>query len=545
MPAAAATGLGLAAAFPAPDLGPLALVALVPLLTLLGAARPRARHAAWLGYLAGLLFFGLHMSWVAQLGADRAAGRLAWAALTLLEATSLAVFFAAAAAGGPWQTRWKPGRALRVAGLAGLWVGLELLRAHVPFGGNAWGLLGVTQHDGGPLLGLARVIGVYGLSAVLVAINLTLTMTLLALLARTGWRQATGWAAAALALMLVGLAAPGLPPARGAPVTLAVVQGNATFTADNRGQTNQAVFGRHVTATHRLADQPTPPDLVVWGEGAADDDPLTHAGRHSAIRAASQAAGAPVLLGATTELADGRYHTEALLFGPRGRDRPRSDTDAGQPGGWGLLDRYVKRRLLPFGEFIPLSGLLRTLVPATNQLPYDKVPGTQLEPMRLNGVPFGTIICYESAYPEDARALTADGAAFIVLITNNASFGRSWLAVQHLASTQLRAVEQGRPMVHAAISGISGVVGADGQVRQTTGLYEEATIIAQLQPRTGLTPYARLGHLLEPALAAAGALLLLALARTRPLRHHPQQQDASAAGTSAAEGEAGAGQGGQ
>jgi apolipoprotein N-acyltransferase len=497
--AAVATGLLLVLAFPAADLGAVAFVALVPLLVAAGRRRPPA--AAGLGVLAGLVFFGIHVSWIAAIGDDRAAGVAAWLALSALQAAFLGAFAALVPIARPLG-------AWRVPLLAVVWAGIELARAHVPLGGFAWGQLGLTQHDGGPLLPLARVLGVYGLSLVVVACNLALAEALGAVVAGRR-RRAAAWVALALALPFAGLAAPAPPAAAGPPRRLAVIQGNVPFDRDNRGLTTRAVFDAHVRMTEQLAGTP-PADLVVWAEGSMDDDPLVDAARSQAVLRALRAADAPLLAGATTELGGDRYATEALLFTPDGR----------------LADRYVKRRLVPFGEYVPFGSLMRRLVPATGQLPYDKVPGRGLRPLDVDGSRVGVLLCYETAYPDDARRLARQGAGFLVMLTNNASFGRGPLGRQHLATSQLRAVEEGRPVVHAAISGISAVVGPDGRASGTTGLYEAATIRAGVVPRSGLTPYGRAGRLVEAALvgtatAALAARLAARLRLRRPASAGP------------------------
>lgn len=516
--AAVATGLGLVLAFPGPDLGPVVFVALVPLLLAADGVRPRV--AAGLGLVAGLVFFAVHLRWIEVFG------NLAWASLTLAQALFVAAFFALVPATrrlGGW----------RVALLPACWATFELVRAHVPLGGFPWGILGLTQHAGGPLLPLARVTGAYGLSAVIVAVNLALAMAVRAASGRATsgratpassgaaghwwrrpaasgaaqprWRRpaaASAWVALAAVLPLAGLAAPAPPPVDGPSLDVAAVQGNVPGRgrADRLGREAWAdaeTFASHVAATTRLAGAQPPPDLVVWGEGAVNDDPFANPGLLAEIRRAAAAAGAPLLLGASTDVPPDRIANEALLFTPGGV----------------LADRYVKRRLVPFGEYVPGGATMRRLVPVTNEAGRDRAPGRRLEPLLVDGVRFGTIICWESAYAEDPRELARDGARFLVVLTNNSSWGVVPGSRQHLATSQLRAVETGRTVVQVAVSGISAVVGPDGAARQRTGLYQAATVRTAVAPRSGLTVYARAGRLVEAALLAlaVGTLVLVAL----------------------------------
>jgi apolipoprotein N-acyltransferase len=498
--AAPVSGALLAAAFPALDLGPLALVALVPLLLAVDTVRPRT--AAGLGYLAGLTFFGLHLLWIAQfLSWTGAVAWLAWGALSGVEAAFLAAFFALVPA-------TRPLGAWRLLVLPAVWAVLELVRAHHPLGGFPWGLLATSQHDAGPLLPLARVVGGFGLAAVIVAVNLAVAFWLRALwaAARDGARgRRTLAALVGLPLLVVGLlgarlAVPAAPAPSGPPLDVVVVQaGLRGGHGLAQGQTTEQVFANHVRRTEALAGSPGgPPDLVVWGEGAADADPLTSPDRLAAVAGAASAAGAPILLGATTRLDETHRATEALLFTPEGR----------------LADRYQKRRLVPFGEFVPFGSVLGRLVPATREgVPYDKVPGRRLEPLVIDGVPVGPLICWESAYPGDARQLTRDGARLLLVMTNNASFGTGAGPRQHLAAGQLRAVESGRTIVQAAVTGISAVIEPNGATRDETGLYQDTVIRVQAEQRGGATPYVRFGRGIEAGLVglAVGGLVLAGL----------------------------------
>jgi apolipoprotein N-acyltransferase len=496
--AALASGAALAAAFPAADVGALALVALVPLLLATETVRPR--RAAALGYLTGLTFFGLHLLWIAQfLSWTGMVAWLAWGALSAVQAAFVAAFFALVPA-------TRPLGAWRLLVLPACWAVLELVRAHHPIGGFPWGLLATSQHDAGPLLPLARVVGGFGLAAVIVAVNLAVAFWLRALAGRP--RRVA--ALAGLPLLVAGLlgsrlAVPDPPPATGAPLELAVVQaGLRGGHGLAQGRTTELVFANHVRRTEALAaTADDPPDLVVWGEGAADADPLRSPDRQAAVARAAAAAQAPILLGATTRVDEDHRATEGLLFTPGGQ----------------LADRYQKRRLVPFGEFVPLGGLFGRLVPATREgVPYDKVPGRRLEPLLIDGTRVGPLICWESAYPGDARRLARDGARLLLIMTNNASFGTGAGPRQHLAAGQLRAVETGRTVVQAAVTGISAVIEPSGATRQETGLYQETVVRVEAGLRDGQTPYVRYGRVLEAmmvAVAVGGIVLAGVLWRRR------------------------------
>jgi apolipoprotein N-acyltransferase len=483
--AAPVSGALLAAAFPALDLGPLALVALVPLLLVVETARPR--RAAALGYVAGLTFFGLHLLWIAQfLSWTGAVAWLAWGALSAIQAAAFAAFFALVPATRPLGG-W------RLLVLPATWAVLELLRAHHPLGGFPWGLLALSQHDAGLLLPLARVVGGFGLAAVIVAVNLAVAFWVRALWA--GTQEESRWRLVPLVglpLLVAGLlgarlVVPGPPAPSGPALDVVVVQaGLRGGHGLDQGQTTEQVFDNHVRRTETLALTPGDrPDLVVWGEGAADADPLSNPDRQAAVARAAGAAGAPILLGATTRVDQDHRATEGLLYTPEGQ----------------LADRYQKRRLVPFGEFVPLGSVLGRLIPATREgVPYDKVPGERLEPLLIDGVPVGPLICWESAYPGDARQLTRDGSQVLLIMTNNASFGTGAGPRQHLAAGQLRAVETGRTIVQAAVTGISAVIDPGGRTSSETGLYQDTVIRVKAEPRRGTTPYVRWGRVLEAGL---------------------------------------------
>ncbi len=182
------------------------------------------------------------------------------------------------------------------------------------------------------------------------------------------------------------------------------------------------------------------------------------------------------MVNARTAAPDGGLYNANLVYDPGGK----------------LQGQYAKRHLVPFGEYIPYRSLL-DWIPELDHVSFDYTPGRSRTQFRAGGHPFESVICYESAYPQYTRDAARDGAEFLVVSTSNRSFGRSGLSAQHVALSQMRAAETGRPVLHAAISGISAVVDADGRVLQRSELFEKTVTDGTIATTTGTTPYVRFG----------------------------------------------------
>ena len=187
--------------------------------------------------------------------------------------------------------------------------------------------------------------------------------------------------------------------------------------------------------------------------------------------------GAPTLAGAVTRAPDGTERTVTLAFDGTGA----------------LVDEYVKVHLVPFGEYVPFRDAL-SWISATEQVPVDRVPGEEVSLVSIPGLPaFGTPICYENSFPVIDRAMVRLGAGFLVVTINNASYDRTAASEQHLQMSRLRAVENHRWVVHAAVSGISAFVDPSGGVVDSRGLFEPATMRRLIGASGGTTPYTRYG----------------------------------------------------
>lgn len=476
--------------------GPVALVPVLALARSLSSSRHPLRAAALWGWLVGLVPQLVLLMWL------RRFGELPWLALSVVQALAVAAFLVVVVA---WDDR--RGRGL-VAVAA--WVALEGLRSAQPLSGFPWLLLGLTQHGGGPYLVIARVLGEPGVSAALVATSVGIEGLLVALRSsgrgrRLGPPTAVlgGVALVALACALVPVPS---PDAAVAPLDVAAVQGYdlelPPVIARQDSARIEGVAQRQLEATRALADDP--PTLTVWPENALDGDVASSPALQAIlVEALELLDGGPLLTG---EIRDGAapdtFENDLVLYGP----------DAV------TLGVHVKRVLVPFGEYVPLRPLLGD-IGLLRLIAADGVPGREATVLDVDGRAVAPILCFESIYPALVRDQVRAGAQALIVSTNTSSFGRTAASAQHLAASQLRAVETGRWVLHAGISGISAVVAPDGSTTQETELFSRAIVRTELPMISGSTPFVAVGDVVTPLAGAlsAGAVLLRVL-RGRRMR---------------------------
>lgn len=473
---ALASGLLLALAFPSTDLGPLALVALVPLLWLWHDASPR--RAAWFGFVAGIGFFAVHLSWTWYFGA------IAIVPLVALQAA----FWAAA--GGVVGACAR--RGLRSPFLTGaIWVVFEAARTRWPLGGLAWGQVGVALHDLTPGRALASWGGVPLATFAVVVTNGFLVDVLRATRAD---RRALGLAAGGLVgVCVVAVAATvgRFEPRPTGQLRFALLQGNDK----NRYLTQAELDSSYLTQSHlALARRLRGPyDLIVFPESSLDTDPETDPSLRAQLRQIGRLHHSAVLANVIDQQTEpGKAFNANRLYSPAGR----------------LEGTYAKRHLVPFGEFVPWRDSLN-FISALQQIPHDFTHGHSLGIETVSGHKIGSVICFESAFGPLMRENAAHGAEAIVVTTNNRSYRRSANAEQHVALSQMSAAAIGRPVLHASISGITAVIDADGVVHRTTALFKNTVVTGAVTTVTGETPYVRFGDWVE---WGSGAAIVAALA---------------------------------
>ncbi len=491
---AAISGALLALSFPRWGHPALAWIALVPLLVPAALAGSAARAFGY-GLLTGLVHFAGVLYWIPRVMTEYGglADAAAWIAHVLLVAY-LALFPALFAAGTALLCR-RFG-AVAVACAPALWVTTELGRIHL-FTGFPWELLGYSQTAVLPVAQLASLVGVLGLSALVAAVNASLAFAVIVRDARCV-RPLAGMAAVVLAAVGFGgwrLEASTLLE-RGQPLRVAALQGNVAQHDKWNPVLRDRILDSYLDLTRAAAAAGA--RLVVWPEAATpfafEGDPA----RTAAIRSVARETGAHLLLGTTEIVRDGapRYFNAAVLVEPTGR----------------TAGFYRKHHLVPFGEYVPLRRLLFFVSPLVEAVG-DFTAGPGPRTLVMDGQPLGTAICYEIIYPGLVRGFVTRGSRLLATVTNDAWYGRSAAPYQHFQQAAMRAIEQGRFLVRAANTGISGVVDPYGRIVARTPLFVQRTIAAEVRLLDERTVYSRTGDILAYACACVTALALWAAAR--------------------------------
>ncbi|MFB7918770.1 apolipoprotein N-acyltransferase [Streptomyces sp. NPDC056061] len=482
-----------APAFPAPSLWWFAYVCLVPWLLLIRSAATE-RRAALDGWLGGAGFLLAVHHWLLP----------SLHVFLLVLAALLGLLWA------PWgllvhRLLRGPVSATAAATAAVVvpcgWLLIEAVRSWQGLGGP-WGLLGASQWQVAPALRVASVGGVWLVSLLVVAVN-----TCVALLFVAASARAVGVVGVAVCALSVGATARWAPqPQLSGRARIAVVQ-PGVITGPDSVERRLAVGER---PTGSLVGRDL--DLVVWGESSVGVDPARHPDVTRRIAKLSRRVGADVLINADARQTDGSHRSgifkSSLLVGPNGLTG----------------DRYDKMRLVPFGEYVPARSVLGWVTSVGRAAGEDRLRGTRPVTMELptavggRGLRIGPLICFESAFPDMSRWLTRNGAQVLVDQSSTSTFQHSWAPEQHASLGALRAAENGRPVVHATLTGVSAVYGPRGErVGAPLGTDTSGAAVFDVPLASGTTLFVRWGS--WPLVGAAAVLALYcACAGARTLR---------------------------
>ena len=451
------------------------------LLTLEGCA---PRRAFWRGYLFGVGSFLTGLYWIHISIHDFGGAALALAvALMVLLVLFLAVYPAVFA----WVlSRFAPDstpvRHLAVA--PALWVLVEWLRGWL-FSGFGWLSLGYSQTDG-PLRHWLPVLGVHGAS-LLVVMLAGACVTLLVVASRRRL-----WVLLPVGLVFACAAAFGgvrwTEPADRS-IDVALVQGSVPQALKWRPDQLQPTVDLYLGLTDDHLDA----DLVVWPEAAIPTSRRNLDVVFDALRRRGAAGGTDFLVGAVAVDADsGDPINTAIVLG--------ASADEEQ--------RYIKRHLVPYGEYFPVPDFVRRMIQWMD-LPYqDFLAGPAHQPpLEVAGVTIAMSICYEDVFGAEMRAGLPE-ATVIGNVSNDAWFGASVAPHQHLQIARARAIEAGRMMLRGTNNGISAIIDADGRLAARSGQFEPEVLRGQITAYRGATPYVRFADV--PVLVICAGLLVLA-----------------------------------
>lgn len=506
------------------DLGPFASW-FVPL-TLLVVVRglSPARAFGW-GLLAAGLGQGalLHFIYVVTVHYGHAPAPVGWIA-----SLGLGSFGASLMAAWACFAAWAMGRTLEGSHgdarpwlLAAAFAVTEHARSWL-FTGMPWGTLGYAHHEG-PLLALAPITGVVGLSFMTALGGLAV-----ASLAAPGWagrlgigtRRAGATALVAFVVVAAGARWAWAPAPDARALRVAVVQGNIEQGVKWSPAWAERTLAIYTGLTRRAADEGA--ELIAWPETAVPGSPDGSPELRARLQDLAEQTGATLIVGAVglddLDLEVPRLYDSAFVFAP------------GRPA-----QRYDKAHLVPFGEYLPFRPLLGRFIRAIatgsagRDVTEGPAPAVLEVPVGDRIVRVGTPICYELLFPDLMRGFAGQGAELLVALTNDAWYGATGAPYQFLAMTELRAAESGIWVARAANTGVSARIDGRGRVREQTAIFETATLTGAVplrSPEAGATFYVRHGDWFPRMCGLVALALGLALHRTpKPggrSRHDPE-----------------------
>jgi apolipoprotein N-acyltransferase len=456
--AALGTAILLTVSFPNFNLWFLGWIALIPLLLVI-ARRPAPLRAFLLGWITGSVFFYASCYWLTY-SMIHYGGLPAWVAYLLLVPGALVVglfpgLFAVTVAMA--IQRWGSS-ALLLAPI--VWPATEWLRLQVT--GQLWNALGYSQALSlqGLLIAPASWGGVYAISFLLIALNVAVlylainrTLKSLAIFLLIVWFVGA----------TIGGAVYSRRPERSyypGEVDVIAIQPNVPMTLVKSVEELNQLFELHLSlSVQALKELPAneTPRLVVWPESPMNFTYATDPKLRDRLAKFTREHHTSLLLNSLQPAPGEGFYNSAVLINEEGLQ----------------IAQYDKIRLMPFGEYVPLPAWLPGASLITGMVG-DFTPGSQYTLMPVGNLKVGVFICIESAYPWVARRLTSEGADVLINISNDGYLGPTAVMQQHLANVVVRAVENGRPLLRVANTGLSADILFNGLIEdQTTGFQVE------------------------------------------------------------------------
>jgi len=369
----------------------------------------------------------------------------------------------------------------------------ETFRFSFPFGGVPLASLAISQ-SASPLVGIVRIGGPLLLTFCVLQIGFALSQLVVA----PKLKHLAVFGATVALVVCAGFVAPNGSDT-GETRTIAAVQGGGPQGTLAINTNPRDVVERHLAATRTITS--TNLDMVIWPENVIDVADFYDSVERVEIAEQAARLNAPFVVGITEDM-NARYFTNAQIV-------------VNEDGTLG--DRYDKVRRVPFGEFVPLRGLLETLGAPVDRIPRDALAGSDIAQLQVDDTTVGVVISWEVFFSGRANEGVEAGGSVLVNPTNGSSYTGTILQTQQIASSRLRAIENGRWLVQVSPTGFSAFISPTGEVFDRTGVSEQRVLERTINLRTGRTLYSNLGDLPFIVLMVAILGSLAFIARKRRL----------------------------
>ena len=369
----------------------------------------------------------------------------------------------------------------------------ETFRFSFPFGGVPLASLAISQ-SASPLVGIVRIGGPLLLTFCVLQIGFAVSQLVVA----PKLKHLAVFGATVALVVCAGFVAPNGSDT-GETRTIAAVQGGGPQGTLAINTNPRDVVERHLAATRTITS--TNLDMVIWPENVIDVADFYDSVERIEIAEQAARLNAPFVVGITEDM-NARYFTNAQIV-------------VNEDGILG--DRYDKVRRVPFGEFVPLRGLLETLGAPVDRIPRDALAGSDIAQLQVNNTTVGVVISWEVFFSGRANEGVEAGGSLLVNPTNGSSYTGTILQTQQIASSRLRAIENGRWLVQVSPTGFSAFISPTGEVFDRTGVSEQRVLERTINLRSGRTLYSNLGDLPFIVLMVAVLGSLAFIARKRRL----------------------------
>ena len=367
----------------------------------------------------------------------------------------------------------------------------ETFRFSFPFGGVPLASLAISQ-SASPLVGIVRIGGPLLLTFCVLQIGFALSQLVVA----PRIKHIAVFSAIIALIVCAGIIAP-RGNDTGETRTIAAVQGGGPQGTLAINTNPRDVVERHLAATRSINS--TNLDMVIWPENVIDVADFYNSDERIEIAEQAARLGAPFVVGITEDM-NARYFTNAQIV-------------VNEDGTLG--DRYDKVRRVPFGEFVPLRGLLEALGAPVDRIPRDALAGSDIARLQVGDTTVGVAISWEVFFSGRANEGIEAGGSMLVNPTNGSSYTGTILQTQQIASSRLRAIENGRWLVQVSPTGFSAFISPTGEVFDRTGVSEQRVLERTINLRSGRTLYSNLGDLPFIVVMVAVLASLASIARKR------------------------------